>query len=268
MSKTKTMVTMILCLFSICMVQGLDLMLNNGQVLNDVTILNKTPQGVNVSANQGPSSGTVILTEVLYKNLTPQSLSQLQQYLANAAMELGNPVPQNLMQNPQILDSVTGAQGLSSIPAGSQNTWNAAGTPPPQNQQVDQNTLVMGAPITQTPQNMVLPANAKNFPSVFQNTLAQNSPIVLPGYPHRVYFVAVVVLLNGTLGWASSADQGVWTQQNYGELYVYGIQIPQGGVWVGDLYPTGRNVLHLGQFFPCYATDVGMARRITASAQY
>ena len=96
-------------------------------------------------------------------------------------------------------------------------------------------------------------------------TVPENAPIVLPGAPGRIKLTSITELTNGTLGWAASWDGGLLAQpQEFGRIYVYGVMLLQGTSWIGNVYPTRRNIWWRGSYYPCFATTPDLAKRIDA----
>jgi len=92
-----------------------------------------------------------------------------------------------------------------------------------------------------------------------------DSPIVLPGSPGRIALMSITELTNGTLGWATSWDDGFVAQpQQFGRIYVYGVMLLQGATWYGNVYPTCRTIWWRGNYYPCFATTPDFAKRINA----
>lgn len=90
-------------------------------------------------------------------------------------------------------------------------------------------------------------------------------PIILPGMIHNIRFHSQVVLTGGTLGYAESSSFGTGAvPTSYGEIYIYGLILPQGNVWIGIVYPTNRTIPHRGVNYPCCALSSEMAQRINA----
>ena len=90
-----------------------------------------------------------------------------------------------------------------------------------------------------------------------------NAPIVLPGAPGRISLTSITPLTNGTLGWADSWDGGIASQpQQFGRIFVYGVILLQGAVWMGNVYPTRRTIWWRNSYYPCFAITPELARRI------
>jgi len=95
-----------------------------------------------------------------------------------------------------------------------------------------------------------------------------DAPIVLPGAPGRISLTSITPLTNGTLGWADSWDGGMMSQpQQFGRIYVYGVILPQGAVWIGNVYPSRRTVWWRNSYYPCFAISPDLAKRINATMQ-
>lgn len=218
--------------------QALELMLRNGTVLNNVTILNITQNGVNIVADQGGQGEDIISRQVLYSDLTTDSMNSLLAYLNSMAAQMEN------TSNPMS----GGMQGNSGGMAASGE---------------------MMQPMAAV--NTLTPMDAPSFVPMFRGPIpayaSQPGAIVLAGYPHNIQLTSITMLTGGTLGWASAAFSP-GTEQSYGKMYVYGVMVPQGGVWLGNVYPTSKKIWHLGCFYPCYATSPQMADKIDASVPY
>ena len=102
----------------------------------------------------------------------------------------------------------------------------------------------------------------------FNNTFINPGPIILPGGPRRVLFISLGLLLNGSFGSLHGIEQGApFASISYPRAYIYGIIIPQGGGWVGNIYPTLRNIYFRGHFYPVYTISPGMARKINQTSR-
>lgn len=195
---------------------GLDLMLRNGMMLNNVTILNTTPFGVSISADQGGMGENIVTRTVKYTDLTESSFGALLQALQRKAAAL------NPAAGTGLTDSVS-------------------------------------APLAALTPDSFVPLYSGPY---------HTSGILLPGYPRRIELQSILMLFNGTLGWAQSAEIPVTPgTENFGRMYVYGIFIPGGGTWYGNVYPTNKRIYHRGRFYPCYATGIHTAEKINASVQ-
>ncbi len=92
---------------------------------------------------------------------------------------------------------------------------------------------------------------------------AEKEIIYLPGMPHRITFRSTAILENGTLGYAESKTFGTGAfPTQFGLIYIYGLYLPQGNLWIGVVYPTTRTVRHRHRIFPCYTPSKRMAERI------
>lgn len=98
-------------------------------------------------------------------------------------------------------------------------------------------------------------AVSKKFPKV--------APIVLPGVASTITLDSIWILGNGTIGWANS-NPDFPDNVNYGRIYVYGIQIPQGVPWTGTVYPTNKTISFKSWVVPCYTTTPADAQAISA----
>ena len=86
--------------------------------------------------------------------------------------------------------------------------------------------------------------------------------VLLPGIPSHIQLDSIWIMGNGTVGWANS-NPGFGDNINYGRLYVYGIQIPQGVPWIGNVFPTDKTVSWGGLTLPCFAVTPGLAEIIS-----
>ena len=87
---------------------------------------------------------------------------------------------------------------------------------------------------------------------------------VLPHYPYltaalppdrsRVVQVRSITMMgNGTFGWVQGFDRQLpATPERFGRFFIDGLHLPQGGTWVGRIYPTDRTVMRFGLEYPCY----------------
>ena len=294
----------IVCILVMAAMQlaGLDLMLRNGQVFNNVTITGSSPYSVSIVANQNGISSNTIVTTVQLSELAPVSRNALAEYLAQGRAEMmgGNngplintnatniPLPQGVMTGvgsammslaaPNADSSGEGMMSnSSSAPStGSGTSQAAAGggnyNAPygqPFGSQADTATAVLSSLSAPgyAPLLSKLPPNAVDFNS--DGMTGNPDDIQLPGFPHQITLDAITPIENGTLGWAYGGAPGAnINAPRFGQIYLYGIWLPQGGNWFGNVYPTNKNIYYNGNYYPCYATSIAMARRINASYQY
>lgn len=94
-------------------------------------------------------------------------------------------------------------------------------------------------------------------------TNVPGQPIILPGVPSHVQLDSIWIFGNGTIGWANS-DPNFDDNIDYGRIYVYGIQIPQGVPWIGNVFPTNKTVTYKNWTLPCFAVTPETAQQINA----
>ena len=113
---------------------------------------------------------------------------------------------------------------------------------------------------------MTVPYNNILYPADMpvNNTFISPGPIALPLVPHKVLFTSLGLLQNGSIGVLHGIEQGApFASIPYDtRAYIYGIIIPQGGGWVGNIYPTIHQFYLRGKFYRVYATSPGTAKRI------
>ena len=68
--------------------------------------------------------------------------------------------------------------------------------------------------------------------------------------PGSIRFHSINMILDGTLGWASSNGNGFSTPVSFGKIYIRGLYIPQGNVWFGPVYMTGRSIIVRQNIYP------------------
>lgn len=228
MKKMGTVLLLAICLGC----SGLDLILRNGNVLNNVTILNASPDGVSISANQGGTGGNTVNRYLSYADLTENSLAALRRTLSEWAKAL-NPAES---VNPGVSSGVSSG----ALDAGLTDSVSVP--------------LASFTPDTYVPQ---------------YGGPYYKGGILLPGYPRYIELQSILMLLNGTLGWAQSAEIPVTPgTEKFGRMYVYGVFCPCGASWYGHVYPTNKRIYHRGRFYPCYSTSIRDAKKINASVQY
>lgn len=69
--------------------------------------------------------------------------------------------------------------------------------------------------------------------------------------PGSIRFHSTAMILDGTLGWASSQMNGYGSiPVSFGKIYIRGLYIPQGNVWFGPVYMTGRSIIVRHRTYP------------------
>ena len=69
--------------------------------------------------------------------------------------------------------------------------------------------------------------------------------------PKAIRFQSVAIILNGTYGWASSQPDGYGSiPVHFGKIYIRGLYLPQGNMWEGTLYYTGRSIIVRNKLYP------------------
>lgn len=94
--------------------------------------------------------------------------------------------------------------------------------------------------------------------------MRENSPsgtLDLPLIPSHIQLDPIWIIGNGTIGWANS-NPGFGDNISYGRIYVYGIQIPQGVPWIGNVFPAGRTITCWSWKLPCFAVSPELAELV------
>ena len=100
-----------------------------------------------------------------------------------------------------------------------------------------------------------------NYTLQTRNTIPSGA-VSLPGIPSHIQLDSIWIMGNGTVGWANS-NPGFGDNINYGRIYVYGIQVPQGVPWIGNVFPTNKTVSCWSWTLPCFAVTPGLAEIIS-----
>ena len=98
---------------------------------------------------------------------------------------------------------------------------------------------------------------------------ASGSPVIYPvssANNMRIVFKSTKDLEHGTIGWASTEDDGD-TVKHFGKIYIHGLMLTEGNEWVGDVYLTNKFMVDKNETCPCYATSKDIAAKIDQRAK-
>lgn len=69
----------------------------------------------------------------------------------------------------------------------------------------------------------------------------------------NIDFHSISILLDGTLGWASTSADGYGAMpMTIGKIYIRGLFLPQGNTWEGRVYPTNHFVIIRRRTYPIF----------------
>ena len=238
--------------------EALDLILKNGQMLPNVTIVNTLKNKVTLVSTS--INGESTLRSVRFSELTNGSLNALKQYFMeniNSYMEPARPAAK------------TNLTALRELQQYSKTTQPDTVNNPNQGQLLFSAAPAMTISLNPVfPNQVTTPPPAQQQPTV--NSGSQNSQIILPTFPHNINFLSLGMITSGSLGIATSApgDSADGPLVNhYGRIYIYGVSVPQNADWIGTVYPTSKTIIFNGVTYPCYATSQDMANQISNSNQ-